>query len=57
MDPRSLRAKEMAINNLKAIELLLSQIKKPLKPEPLPFFTIKEVDSPKTDLSVDSNSK
>ena len=57
MDPRSLRAKEMAINNLKAIELLLSQIKQPLKPESDPFFTVKEVDSPKTDLLEDSNSK
>lgn len=57
MDPRSLRAKEMAMNNLKAIELFLSQMKQPLKPTPDPFFTVKEVDSPKTDLFPDSNRK
>lgn len=56
MDPRSRRAKEIAMNNLKAIDLLLSQLKR-TKPEPLPFFRVQEVDSPKTDFSPDSNSK
>ena len=52
MDPRSQRAKQMAIDNLKLIEQLIQKLKEhipePIKPEPEPepeeFYTMKEVD-------------
>ena len=57
MDPRSQRAKKMAMDNLKAIEYLIQSLpplKKEIKEE---FYTMKEVDSPKTDLLPDVNKK
>jgi len=58
MDPRSQRAKKMALNNLKAIEYLIQSLP-PLKKieSKEDFYTIKEVDSPKTDLLPDVNKK
>jgi hypothetical protein len=47
MDPRSQRAKKMAMDNLAAIERLIKTLKPPVKED---FYTVKEVDSPKTDL-------
>jgi hypothetical protein len=58
MDPRSQRAKQMALNNLKAIEYLIQSLP-PLKKIEIKedFYTIKEVDSPKTDLLPDVKKK
>jgi hypothetical protein len=58
MDPRSQRAKQMALNNLKAIEYLIHSLR-PLKKieSKEDFYTIKEVDSPKTDLLPDVKKK
>jgi len=56
MDPRSPRAKEIALNNLARIEQFITYLKGQIQPklsiEPPKedFFTIKEVDSPKTNL-------
>jgi hypothetical protein len=56
MDPRSPRAKEIALNNLARIEQFTTYLKGQIKPNPKveppkeDFFTIKEVDSPKTNL-------
>ena len=51
MDPRSQRAKQMALDNLKLIEQLIQKLKEripepAIKPEPEPeeFYTMKEVD-------------
>ena len=51
MDPRSQRAKQMALDNLKIIEALIKKLKEvqpAIKPEPEPepeeFYTMKEVD-------------
>lgn len=48
MDPRSQRAKQMALDNLKIIEALIKKLKEhipePAKPEPEEFYTMKEVD-------------
>jgi hypothetical protein len=51
MDPRSQRAKQMALDNLKLIEQLIQRLKQlePTKPQPEEFYTVKEVDSPKPD--------
>ena len=51
MDPRSQRAKQMALDNLKLIEQLIQRLKQlePTKPQPEEFYTVKEVDSPETD--------
>lgn len=48
MDPRSQRAKQMALDNLKIIEALIQKLKQPepAKPQPEEFYTVKEVDSP-----------
>ena len=56
MDPRSQRAKQMALDNLKIIEALIQKLKERIpepatKPEPEEFYTMKEVDSPETDYS------
>jgi hypothetical protein len=58
MDPRSQRAKQMALNNLKAIEYLIQSLP-PLKKNEIKedFYTMKEVDSPKTDLLPDVKKK
>jgi hypothetical protein len=60
MDPRSQRAKQMALNNLKAIEHLIQSLP-PLKKKKIEikeeFYTMKEVDSPKTDLLPDVKKK
>jgi hypothetical protein len=57
MDPRSQRAKQMALNNLKAVEHLIQSLQ-PLKKEiKEDFYTMKEVDSPKTDLLPDVKKK
>jgi hypothetical protein len=51
MDPKSKAAKDMALNNLSAIEQLIERLKKqiaklqPEEPtEPEEFFAVKEVD-------------
>ena len=51
MDPRSQRAKQMALDNLKLIEQLIQKLKQleAAKPQPEEFYTVKEVDSPETD--------
>jgi hypothetical protein len=53
MDPRSQRAKQMALDNLKLIEQLIQRLKQPepTKSQPEEFYTVKEVDSPETDYS------
>ncbi len=53
MDPRSQRAKQMALDNLKIIEQLIQRLKQlePAKPQLEEFYTVKEVDSPETDYS------